>query len=215
MNKPYAVRTFDHLKGLKGISDAQLDQHFKLYEGYVKQTNLIREQLSDMLSKGQTDSVAFAELNRRLPFEQNGMVLHETYFDNLMPGGSTLTKGGDLERALIDQFGSVDAYKKELLAMAKMRGVGWVLTVQDPSTGWLANRWVSLHQDGNIAGYRLILALDVWEHAWTVDYKPTERAKYLDAFFQNLCWETVESRLAPAPSQQYQAQPEYTGAPPA
>jgi len=81
--------------------------------------------------------------------------------------------------------------------MAKMRGVGWVLTLQDPTNGWLMNRWVTLHQDGNIAGYKPILVLDIWEHAWTVDYKPTERAKYLEAWFQNVNWKVVESRLAP------------------
>lgn len=195
MDRTYPVRDFSSLKGLKGISDGQLEQHLKLYEGYVKQTNAIREQLADMLGKGQTDGVVFAELNRRLPFEQNGMVLHERYFENLSPGGSEIAKGGALEKVLSDNFGSVEAYKKELAAMSKMRGVGWVLTVQDPQTGWLANRWVTLHQDGNIAGHPVVLALDVWEHAWTVDHKPTERAKYLDAFFQNVCWQTAESRL--------------------
>lgn len=198
MDRTYPVREFSHLKGLKGISDAQVEQHLKLYEGYVKQTNLIREQLAEMLGAGKTDTVAFAELNRRLPFEQNGMVLHERYFENLAPGGSELPKGGELEKRLVESFGSVESYKKDLAAMAKMRGVGWVLTVQDPFTGWLGNRWVTLHQDGNIAGHHVILALDVWEHAWTVDHKPTERAKYLDAFLGNMCWETAQARLVPA-----------------
>jgi Fe-Mn family superoxide dismutase len=195
MDRSYKVREFAHLKGLKGISDSQLEQHFKLYEGYVKNTNLLREQTADMLAKGQGDSPIFAELNRRLPFEQNGMVLHEHYFDNLVPNGAELAKGGALAKAVDESFGSFDNYKKDLLAMAKMRGVGWVLTVQDPTNGWLANRWVTLHQDGNIAGYRPVLVLDIWEHAWTVDYKPTERAKYLDAFFANVSWKACESRI--------------------
>ncbi len=198
MEKTYRVREFNHLKGLKGISDTQLEQHFKLYEGYVKNTNLLREQTGEMMAKNQTDSPIFAELNRRLPFEQNGMVLHEYYFDNMIPNGGELPTGGALAKAIQDSFGSLDNYKKDLLAMAKMRGVGWVLTLQDPTNGWLANRWVTLHQDGNIAGYRPILVLDLWEHAWTVDYKPTERAKYLDAWMNNVNWKTIESRLAPA-----------------
>ncbi len=195
MDRSYKVREFAHLKGLKGISDSQLEQHFKLYEGYVKNTNLLREQTADMLAKGQGDSPIFAELNRRLPFEQNGMVLHEHYFDNLVPNGAELPKAGALAKAIDESFGSFDNYKKDLLSMAKMRGVGWVLTLQDPTNGWLANRWVTLHQDGNIAGYRPILVLDIWEHAWTVDYKPTERAKYLDAFFGNVSWKACESRI--------------------
>jgi len=195
MDRSYKVREFSHLKGLKGLSDSQLEQHFKLYEGYVKNTNLLREQIAEMQTKGQADSPIFAELVRRLPFEQNGMVLHEHYFDNMAPGGIEIPKGGALAKAIDESFGSADAYKKELLSMAKMRGVGWVLTLQDPSNGWLANRWVTLHQDGNIAGYRPVLVLDVWEHAWTVDYKPTERAKYLEAWFNNVNWKTAESRL--------------------
>jgi Fe-Mn family superoxide dismutase len=195
MDRSYKVREFNHLKGLKGLSDSQLEQHFKLYEGYVKNTNLLREQVAEMMAKGQGDSPIFSELVRRLPFEQNGMVLHEYYFDNMTPSGPGITQGGALAKAIDESFGSQDAYRKELLTMAKMRGVGWVLTLQDPVTGWLANRWVTLHQDGNIAGYRPVLVLDVWEHAWTVDYKPTERAKYLDAWFNNVNWKTVESRL--------------------
>jgi superoxide dismutase, Fe-Mn family len=195
MERSYKVREFTHLKGLKGISDSQLEQHFKLYEGYVKNTNLLREQTADLLSKGQGDSPTFAELNRRLPFEQNGMVLHEYYFDNLTPNGAELTKGGALAKAIDESFGSFDNYKKDLLTLAKSRGVGWVLTLQDPTNGWLGNRWVTLHQDGNIAGYRPLVVLDVWEHAWTVDYKPTERAKYLDAFFANVSWKVAESRI--------------------
>ncbi len=196
MNQTYKTREFNHLVGLNGISAAQVEQHLKLYEGYVKNTNLLNEQIAEMLAKGNTENPIFAELNRRLPFEQNGMVLHEYYFDNMAPNGAAMTKGGALEKALEGSFGSVENYRKELLALAKMRGVGWVLTVQDPTTGWLANRWVTLHQDGNIAGYKIILAFDIWEHAWTVDYKPTERAKYLEAWLSNTDWKRAEARLA-------------------
>ena len=198
MERSYKVREFNHLKGLKGLSDSQVEQHLKLYEGYVKNTNLLREQVAEMMAKGQGDSPIFSELVRRLPFEQNGMVLHEYYFDNMTPTGGEIAKGGAYAKAVEESFGSLDAYKKELLTMAKMRGVGWVLTLQDPASGWLANRWITLHQDGNIAGYRPLLVLDVWEHAWTVDYKPTERAKYLDAWFNNVNWKAVESRMAAA-----------------
>ena len=196
MEQSYKIRDFNQLKGLKGLSDTQMEQHFKLYEGYVKNTNLLREQIADLMAKGQGETPICAELVRRLPFEQNGMVLHEYYFDNMIPNGGEMPKGGALAKAIDESFGSIDAYKKELLSMAKMRGVGWVMTLQDPTTGWLANRWTTLHQDGNIAGYRPVLVLDIWEHAWTVDYKPTERAKYLDAWFSNVNWKTVESRIS-------------------
>ncbi|MGC4121462.1 MAG: Fe-Mn family superoxide dismutase [Myxococcales bacterium] len=196
MERSYKVREFPHLKGLKGLSDVQIEQHLKLYEGYVKQTNLLREQITDMVAKGQSDQPIFAELVRRLPFEQNGMVLHEYYFDNMIPNGGDLPKGGALNKAIDESFGSIDNYKKELMSMAKMRGIGWVMTLQDPTTGWLCNRWVTQHEQGNIAGYRPVLVLDVWEHAFTVDYKPTERAKYLDAWFANVNWKKVEERVS-------------------
>jgi len=195
MDRNYKVREFTQLKGLKGITDGQMEQHFKLYEGYVKNTNLLREQIAEMFSKGQAETPICAELIRRLPFEQNGMALHEYYFDNLTPTGGEIPADGALAKAVTENFGSIEAYKKELLTMAKMRGIGWVLTLQDPTNGWLSNRWVTMHENGNLAGYKPILALDIWEHAWTVDYKPTERAKYLDAFFQNVNWKAVESRL--------------------
>ncbi len=197
MSQDYSVRKFTHLKGLKGISDSQLEQHFKLYEGYVKNTNLLQKQISELMANSENDSLAFAELNRRLPFEQNGMVLHEYYFENMAPSDNSPPPSDTLIKALEKNFGSLENYRKELLSLAKMRGVGWVLTLQDPSTGWLWNRWISLHQDGNIASYRPILVLDVWEHAWTVDYKPTERTKYLDAWIDNLNWKALESRLIP------------------
>lgn len=196
MDMTFKIREFNHLKGLHGISDAQLEQHFKLYEGYVKNTNLITQELAERLAKGETEHPIFAELNRRLPFEHNGMVLHELYFDNMKPNGGTLPKGGALEKALVGSFGSAEAYMKELTALAKMRGVGWVMTLQHPTDGRLVNRWVTLHQDGNIAGYKPVLVLDVWEHAWVVDYKPTERAKYLEAWMSNVAWNMVEGRLA-------------------
>jgi Fe-Mn family superoxide dismutase len=195
-DRSYKVREFPHLKGLKGISDTQLEQHFKLYEGYVKQTNLLREQITEMGTTGQSETAIFAELVRRLPFEQNGMVLHEYYFENMAPNGGDFPKSGTFFKAVEDNFGSLENYKKELMSMSKMRGVGWVMTLQDPTTGWLFNRWTTLHQDGNIAGYKPVLVLDIWEHAWTVDYKPTERAKYLEAWFQNVNWKAVEGRLA-------------------
>ncbi|MBI5547033.1 MAG: superoxide dismutase, partial [Deltaproteobacteria bacterium] len=94
MERSYKVREFTHLKGLKGLSETQLDQHFKLYEGYVKNTNLLREQVGEMMAKGQTETPIFAELVRRLPFEQNGMVLNEYYFDNMTPNGGDIPRSG-------------------------------------------------------------------------------------------------------------------------
>jgi Fe-Mn family superoxide dismutase len=76
-----------------------------------------------------------------------------------------------------------------------MRGVGWAIAYQDPKTGRISNHWITLHEDGNVAGYKPILVMDVWEHAFLLDYKPADRPKYIEAFFANVDWKAAESRL--------------------
>ncbi len=194
--KKYTPRSFAHLKGLKGISDAVLESHFKLYEGYVNRTNKLTESLSELTKPGQAlgANPAFAEMTRRLGFEYNGMVLHEYYFGNLTPSAKD-GPGGKLKSALEKSFGSYDNWLADFRGVATMPGVGWAITFQNPANGWLSNHWVTLHEDGNIAGFQPVLVMDAWEHAFVPDYKPTERAKYVDAYFQNIDWAAVESRV--------------------
>ncbi len=197
-NTQYAERTFS-LDGLTGISAEQVDQHLKLYAGYVKNTNTLNEQLGELIRGGDTASPRFGELTRRLGFEYNGMRLHEYYFDNLTGGGSALDSSAALSGALAENFGDFDTWKADFIGIGKMRGVGWAILAQDPLSGRLSNHWITLHEEGNVAGFQPLLVMDVWEHAFTVDYKPTERAKYIDAFYSNICWKTVGSRYtAPA-----------------
>ena len=194
-NQPYQERQFNHLSGLNGISDEQIEQHLKLYGGYVKNTNSLNEQLAELIRSNDTASPTFGELTRRMGFEYNGMRLHEYYFDNMTPNGVELEPNSRLASAISDSFGGFDTWKADFLGVGKMRGVGWAILYQDPLTGKLSNHWITLHEEGNIAGFQPILVMDVWEHAFTVDYKPTERAKYIDAFFSNICWRTAGSRL--------------------
>lgn len=196
--KAYTPQTFDHLKGLDGISDAQLAEHFKLYEGYVKQVNSLNEQLDEMVRKGKPSGTDphFAELTRHLGFEYNGMILHEYYFSNLRPAADPMpSSSSGLTQALGEAFGSLEAWKTDFQAMGDMRGIGWVILFQDPATDRLTNHWISLHQDGVPAGFKPLLVMDVWEHAFMRDYKVTDKAKYVEAFFRNVCWQTVEQRL--------------------
>lgn len=192
--QPYPERQFN-LTGLNGISDEQIEQHLKLYAGYVKNTNILNEQIGEILKAGDAADPRFAELTRRLGFEYNGMRLHEYYFDNMAADGGDLDAGSRLGAALGENFGDVDTWKADFFGIGKMRGVGWAILAQDPLTGKLSNHWITLHEEGNVAGFQPILVMDVWEHAFTVDYKPTERAKYLDAFYQNIAWKAVEGRL--------------------
>jgi Fe-Mn family superoxide dismutase len=132
-----------------------------------------------------------------LAFEYNGMVLHEYYFDNLQSGGGL----GDPERdsqfrkAAEATFGSYDIWKADFVGIGKMRGVGWAICNQNPANGRISNHWITLHETGNVAGFSPILVMDVWEHAFLLDYKPAERPKYIEAFFSNINWGEVERRL--------------------
>ena len=196
LQQPYTPKKWN-LAGLKGISDHTLEVHFGLYEGYVKNTNLLNEQLEEFARAGKAEAtnLPFAELSRHLGFEYNGMVLHEYYFDNLTSAGNGAPASGKLYDVASASFGNFDTWKKDFAAVGGMRGVGWAIAYQDPKSGRLTNHWISLHEDGNIAGFEPILVMDVWEHAFMLDYKPAERSKYIEAFFSNVDWKKTESRL--------------------
>lgn len=198
-NGSYKTRQFN-LSGLKGISDETLEMHFKLYEGYVKETNKLTERISEFIKDGNVDQEempAYSELTRRLGFEYNGMVLHEYYFDNLTKGGGTGDAAGTsrFAKAADSSFGSYAIWKADFVGIGKMRGVGWAICYENPSNGRLSNHWITLHETGNVAGFNPILVMDVWEHAFLLDYKPAERPKYIEAFFSNIDWTTVDKRL--------------------
>ncbi|HVT03731.1 MAG TPA: superoxide dismutase [Thermoanaerobaculia bacterium] len=193
----YQARTFD-LNGLTGISDRTLEMHFKLYEGYVKATNELTDKIAVILEDGKVDQEempAYSELTRRMGFEYNGMVLHEYYFDNLKrQGGGDPDPQSKFRKTVEATFGSYEVWKADFGSIGKMRGVGWAICNLDPRTGRISNHWVTLHETGNVAGFLPLLVMDVWEHAYLLDYKPSERAKYIDAFFSNINWDMVERR---------------------
>lgn len=194
----YKAKQF-RLSGLNGISDETLEMHLKLYEGYVKETNRLTEKISEFLKDGNVDQEempAYSELKRRLGFEYNGMVLHEYYFDNLKKhGGGDPDRVASFRRATESSFGSYNIWKADFMSVGNMRGVGWAICYQDPASGQLSNHWVTLHETGNVAGFNPILVMDVWEHAFLLDYKPTERPKYIEAFFSNIGWSVLDARL--------------------
>ena len=195
----YKAREFN-LSSLTGISDETLEMHFKLYEGYVTNTNTLTERIAAILADGKVDQEempAYSEFTRRLGFEYNGMVLHEYYFDNLKSGGGTgdPARSTEFVKSAESAFGTYDIWKADFVGIGKMRGVGWAICYQNPANGRLSNHWITLHETGNVAGFTPILVMDVWEHAFLLDYKPAERPKYIEAFFSNIDWNTVEGRL--------------------
>jgi Fe-Mn family superoxide dismutase len=149
--------------------------------------------------QGQGSNPAYAELTRRLGFEYNGMVLHEWYFGNLTKAtGGGIASSSPLGRALGESFGDIDTWRKDFTAIGSMRGVGWAVTYLDTATGRLSNHWITLHEDGNIAGFRPIVVMDVWEHAFLLDYKPADRPKYIEAFLANFDADAAEARFTGA-----------------
>lgn len=190
----YMAKEYAGLIGMAGFSETLLKNHFTLYQGYVTNTNKVLDTLKPMLKDGKAATPEFAEMKRRLGWEFNGMRLHEYYFENL--GGNTpLDMGSRLANKLAESFSSVDAWEKEFRATGAMRGIGWVVLYQDNVSGKLINFWINEHDEGHPAGCFPILVMDVFEHAFMLDYG-LKRADYIEAFFKNIDWKAVEVRLA-------------------
>jgi len=190
---PYTAKDYSKLIGMEGFSETLLKNHFTLYQGYVTNTNKVLDALSLMLKEGKTSTPEYAELKRRLGWEFNGMRLHEYYFENL-GGKGTIYASGRLAKKIAESFGSYDDWVKDFKAVGSMRGIGWVALYQDPSDGRLINFWINEHDVSHPAGGNLILIMDVFEHAFMIDYG-LKRADYIEAFFKNIDWKVVESRL--------------------
>lgn len=189
----YNAKDYSNLIGMEGFSDTLINNHFTLYQGYVTNTNKLLDTLATMLKEGKLGTPEYAELKRRLGFEFNGMRLHEYYFENL-GGKGDLDKSGKLGKKLADEFGSYEDWEKDFRATAAMRGIGWTILYQDNLTGRLINQWINEHETGHLAGCAPILVLDVFEHAFMLDYG-LKRPDYIESFFKNINWGAVEARL--------------------
>jgi len=196
--KTYKAKTFN-LSDLNGISNETLEMHFKLYEGYVENVNTLNEKIGALLKPSgvaPADMPAYSELTRRLGFEYNGMVLHEYYFGNMKrQGGSEPSRASEFRSTVERAFPSIDAWKADFSSIGKMRGVGWAITYLNPQTGFVSNHWIDLHETGHVSGFVPLLVMDVWEHAYLLDYKPADRPKYIEAFLSNVDWAAVEERM--------------------
>jgi Fe-Mn family superoxide dismutase len=192
-NMAYTAKDYSKLLGMGGFSDTLLKNHFTLYQGYVTNTNKLMEILGQMLKEGKTGTPEFAELKRRSGWEFNGMRLHEYYFENL-GGKGGLEKTAKLSKKISEDFGSYENWEKDFKAVGAMRGIGWAVLYQDPSGGKLINFWINEHDAGHPAGCTPILILDVFEHAFMIDYG-LKKADYIEAFFKNINWKAAEGRL--------------------
>ena len=189
---PYTAKDYSRLIGLAGFSEALLKNHLTLYQGYVTNTNKVSEHLEQLLKDGRAGTPEYAELKRRFGWEFNGMRLHELYFENL--GGTLgLDRYGVLWKQMQCDFGSVEAWEKDFKATGTMRGIGWAVLYQDVQTGRLFNTWINEHDVGHPAGCLPILVMDVFEHAFMLDYG-LKRADYVETFFRHINWSMADSR---------------------
>ncbi len=189
----YSAKGYGKLIGMEGFGETLLKNHFTLYQGYVTNTNKLLDTLASMLKEGKIGTPEYAELKRRLGFEFNGMRLHEYYFENL-GGKEAPNKSGKLGRKLAEDFGSYEDWEKDFKGTGAMRGIGWTILYQDDITGRLINQWINEHETGHLAGGIPVLVMDVFEHAFMVDYG-LKRGDYIEAFFKNINWDVAESRL--------------------
>lgn len=186
----YEQKDFAHLLGTPGFSDVLLTNHFTLYQGYVKNTNALIEKCKTL----EIGTPEYAELHRRFGWEWNGMRLHELYFENMKNGGVAMTSGSELQKVIEYVWGSFENWQKEFIGIGTMRGIGWVVLAYDPVKKMVFNTWVNEHNEGNLAGATPILVMDVFEHAFMVDYG-LKRADYITAFMNAIDWSVAEKRL--------------------
>lgn len=195
----YTAKNYDQLLGTAGFSDTLLKNHFTLYQGYVTNTNKVLDTLSLMTNEGKTGTPEYSELKRRLGWEFNGMRLHEYYFENMIKDGKALPQDKTLASKINADFGSYEQWEKDFKATGAMRGIGWVILYFDHIAQRLINVWVTEHDFGHLSGATPILVLDVFEHAYMLDYG-LKKADYIESFFNAIDWAVCTKRLEQSPS---------------
>ncbi len=189
----YEPRRFN-LKDVEGLSLRACHLHLELYRGYVENVNKLLTQTRELAAGKPQDKAAYDARARRLAFEWNGMVLHELFFDSLQGPDRKLNDTGVFAEGLDESFGGFEAWRQDVIEMAALRGIGWVATVRDRDTNQLLNVWVDEHHLGMPAGVQPLLVIDLWEHAWLLDYLPTQRSTYVETVLRNIDWSLVEAR---------------------
>lgn len=194
----YTAKDFTHLLGLPGFSDTMLNNHFTLYQGYVNNVNILMKKMGEIRTERDGGDDArkedTAELHRRFGWERNGMALHELYFENMTKQANEINQSGDLYKMLSEKYGSFENFKNNFSKYVGMfRGIGWVALVQNEDK-ILGVIWIGEHDEGLLANSKILLIMDVFEHAFLTDYG-IKRADYINAFMNVIDWAVVEARL--------------------
>ncbi len=195
--KKFEEKKFD-IPALQGISAKNIEEHLKLYSGYVKHANLILEKIEEMGKDSEKNAYALGELQRRFGFEWGGMRNHEFYFSHFEGGAKPLSADSLLKKAIEEEWGSFEVWLARFKAIALTRGIGWAMLCFDRKTGRLVNAWIDEQHLGQLVDTTPVLTLDMWEHSFVADYQPSGKKNYVEDFFVNLNWENVENNFSDA-----------------
>ena len=192
--KPFEEKKFNIPK-LKGISSKTIEEHLKLYSGYVKNLNLIFEKIGELMSDPVKNAYLVGEFHRRTGFEFNGMRNHEIYFGSLEGGAQTLPEDSLFKKEIEKQAPSLDAAIMGFKTLAMTRGIGWSILYWDKASEQLVAAWIDEQHLGQLQGAQPVLALDMWEHSYVADYQPSGKKQYVEDFFENLNWTKIEENF--------------------
>jgi len=193
---PFTAKTFD-IPALKGISRKTVEEHLKLYQGYVKNANLINEKLTGYAADAAANQFAMNELLRRMSFEYDGIRNHEVYFGSLEGGARDLPKGSTLMEKIESTWQSFDGWVAGMKNMAAtMRGIGWAVLLYDPGSDSLHSAWIDEQHLGHFNGCVMLMGIDMWEHSYVADYQPSGKKNYVEDFFANLNWSVIEENYS-------------------
>ncbi len=180
------------------ISQMTHDEHKKLYAGYVKHANLIIEHGLEFSKDPEKYMYELGELQRRFSFEWGGIRNHEVYFALLENGAIAPNPESALYKKIIAQWDSVEIFVQRMTMTALTRGIGWAMLYYDKKTDMLLPGWVDEQHLGQLADCSIVLALDMWEHAYAAHYQPSGKKEYIADFFKNMNWSVAEALFAAA-----------------
>ncbi len=193
----YVEQKFE-IPELAGISKKAIEEHLKLYAGYVKHANLIQDKLQEYMQDSEKNAYVLGELQRRFGFEFDGMRNHEYYFKALVGGAKELSSTSTFKKAVENQWGSWDAFIGMFKAIALTRGIGWAILYYDAETKQLTPAWIEEQHLGHLNSLQYVLGIDMWEHSYMIDYVPSEKKKYVEAYLANINWDVVEDNFMKA-----------------
>ena len=193
------MKKFEEMKfnigELKGISTKNIEEHLKLYAGYVNQANLVLEKINELSKNAEVNMDFLSGLQKRFGFEYNGIRNHEVYFSSLSGNANILKEKSKLRETISSEWGSFEKWLALFKVIATTRGIGWVMLYFDKKENRPFNAWIDEQHLGQLQDCTPIIALDMWEHAYLFDYVPSEKKKYIEAFFENLNWENIEKNF--------------------